>query len=154
MRNRSASKAVPGLLLFAILGLAGTAAGLDADYWRGGWRTPLGVPPHIYEFVIRGNRVTGVYCRNCSDATTIGFIDGTWDEQAGIDFTVSFARPDGRVQSVVKQHAMLADGRLIVTGVAGVRNGKPLTLGKDPRGPDPGAAPAYLFPPGTPPAQP
>jgi hypothetical protein len=50
--------------------------------------TPIGDEPHIYEFVIRGNRVTGVYCRSCSDASTIGFIDGTWDEKAGIDFTV------------------------------------------------------------------
>ena len=99
MRNRSASKTVPGLLLlsFATLVLAQPAAALNADYWRGGWRTPLGDEPHIYEFVIRGNRVTGVYCRNCSDATTIGFIDGTWDEKAGIDFTVTFANPDGSI---------------------------------------------------------
>ena len=121
MRTRSASKTMPGLLLlsFATLVLAQPAAALDADYWRGGWRTPLGDEPHIYEFVIRGNRVTGVYCRNCSDATTIGFIDGTWDEKAGIDFTVTFANPDGRIRSVDDQHAMLADGRLIVTGVGG-----------------------------------
>ena len=130
------------------------AAALDADYWRGGWRTPLGDEPHIYEFVIRGQRVTGVYCRNCSDATTIGFIDGTWNEKAGIDFTVTFANPDGRIRSVDKQHAMLADGRLIVTGSAGKRNGIALTLVKDPRGADPGGAPAYHLPPGTPPALP
>jgi hypothetical protein len=156
MRNRSASKTVPGLLmlLVATLVLAQPAAALDADYWRGGWRTPLGDEPHIYEFVIRGTAVTGVYCRNCSDAGTIGFIDGTWDEKAGIDFTVTFATPEGRIRSVDDQHAMLANGRLIVTGAAGARNGKPLTLVKDPRGPDPGAAPAYLFPPGTPPAPP
>ena len=156
MRNRSASKTVPGLLLlsFAILVLAQPAAALDADYWRGGWRTPLGDEPHIYEFVIRGNRVTGVYCRNCSDATTIGFIDGTWDEKAGIDFTVTFANPDGSIRSVDDQHAMLADGRLIVTGAGGIRNGNALTLVKDPRGADPGGAPAYHLPPGTPPALP
>ena len=126
MRNRSASKTVPGLLLLSLatLLLAQPAAALDADYWRGGWRTPLGDEPHIYEFVIRGSRVTGVYCRNCSDATTIGFIDGTWDEKAGIDFTVTFANPDGSIRSVDDQHAMLADGRLIVTGAAGMPNGK------------------------------
>ena len=156
MRNRSASTTGPGLLLlvFATLVPAQPAAALNADYWRGGWRTPLGDEPHVYEFVIRDNRVTGVYCRNCSDASTIGFIDGTWNEKAGIDFTVTFANPDGKVRSVAARHAMLADGRLIVTGAAGARNGKPLTLVKDPRGPDPGGAPAYLFPPGTPPAQP
>ena len=156
MRNRSGSKTVFGLLLasLASLVLAQPAAALNADYWRGGWRTPLGDEPHIYEFVIRGNRVSGAYCRNCSDATTIGFIDGTWDEKAGLDFTVTFANPDGKIRSVDKQHANLVDGQLIVTGAAGTRNGKPLTLVKDLRGPDPGGAPAYLYPPGTPPAPP
>jgi hypothetical protein len=154
MRTRSASNTVPRLLLLscATLMLAQPAAALNADYWRGGWRTPLGDEPHIYEFVIRGNRVSGVYCRNCSDATTIGFIDGTWDEKTGIDFTVSFANPDGRITSVNKRHAALMDGRLIVTG-AGIR-GNALTLIKDPRGADPGGAPAYHLPPGTPPAMP
>src|SRR5262245_23746677 len=121
MKTRSAAKTLQGLLLsLATLLLAQPAAALDADYWRGGWRTPLGDEPHIYEFVIRGNRVTGVYCRSCSDATTIGFIDGTWDEKTGIDFTVMFANPDGRITSVDKRHAALMDGRLIVTG-AGIR---------------------------------
>jgi len=142
------------LLSLATLLLAQPAAALDANYWRGGWRTPLGDEPHIYEFVIRGHQVTGVYCRSCSDATTIGFIDGTWDEKTGIDFTVTFANPDGKVRSVDKQHATLADGRLVVTGAAGRRNGSALTLMKDPRGPDPGGAPAYMLPPGTPPALP
>ena len=156
MRMRPTSKTLPGLLLLlcAPLVLAQPAAALDADYWRGGWRTPLGDEPHIYQFVIRGNRVTGVYCRNCSDATTIGFIDGRWDEKAGIDFRVTFANPDGSIRSVDDQRAMLADGRLVVTGAEGIRNGNALTLVKDPRGADPGGAPAYHLPPGTPPALP
>ena len=157
MRNRLASKTVQGplLVLFATLALAQPAAALNADYWRGGWRTPLGDEPHIYYFVIRGNQVTGAYCRSCSDATTMGFIDGTWDEKAGIAFTVTFANPDGRIRSVDKQQAMLAEGRLIVTGgTASIRNGKGLTLVKDPRRPDPGGAPAYYLPPGTPPVLP
>ena len=99
------------------------AAALNADYWRGAWRTPLGDAPHIYYFVIRGDRVSGVYCRSCSDATTMGFIDGTWSEKAG-------------------------------TKPAGKRNATALTLDKDPRGADPGGAPAYYLPPGTPPAVP
>src|SRR6187431_1034601 len=138
MRTRSASKTVPALLLlsFATLVLAQPAAALDADYWRGGWRTPLGDEPHIYEFVMRGSRVTGVYCRNCADASTIGFIDGTWNEKTGIDFTVTFANPDGSVRSVARQHATLAEGRLIVSGATGAPNGKALTLVKDPRGAD------------------
>ena len=156
MRDRSASTTVTGTAtaVVASLLLAQPAAALDANYWRGGWRTPLGDEPHIYEFVIRGNRVTGVYCRNCSDATTIGFIDGTWDEKTGINFTVTFANPDGSIRSVDDQRAMLADGRLIVTGSASARNANPLTLVKDPRGADPGGAPAYHLPPGTPPALP
>jgi hypothetical protein len=158
MRSRSISKGVHRLLLasLAILAVAQPAAALSADYWRGGWRSPLGGEPHIYEFVIRGARVTGVYCRNCSDATTIGFIDGTWDEKAGIDFTVTFANPNGSIKSVEKQHATLADGQLIVTGSAagGNRSRSALTLVKDPRGADPGGAPAYHLPPGTPPALP
>ena len=156
MRNRSASKSVPGLVLLALAALlpARAAAALDADYWRGGWRTPLGEEPHIYEFVIRGQRVTGVYCRNCADVTTIGFIDGTWNEKAGIDFKVTFANPNGSIRSVDDQHAMLVDGRLIVTGASSVPNGTALTLVKDPRGADPGGAPAYHLPPGTPPALP
>jgi len=148
-------KTVPGLFVLSLGILApAPAAALNADYWRGGWRTPLGDELHIYEFVIRGTRVTGVYCRNCSDATTIGFIDGTWDEKAGVNFTVTFAAPAGRILSADDQHAMLVDGRLIVTGVASIRNGKALTLVKDPRGADPGGAPAYHLPPGTPPALP
>jgi hypothetical protein len=138
------------LLSCAALLFAQTVAALNADYWRGGWRTPLGDEPQIYEFVIRGQRVTGVYCRNCADATTIGFIDGTWDEKAGIDFTVTFANTDGKIKSVDRQRGMLVDGRLVVT-----RAGTPSrTLIKDPRGADPGGAPAYHLPPGTPPALP
>src|SRR5262245_47059062 len=151
MKNRPASKIAKGTLRScATLLLAHPAAALNADYWRGGWRTPLGDAPHIYEFVIRGQRVTGVYCRNCSDATTIGFIDGTWDEKAGIDFTVTFATTDGKIRSVDRQHAMLVDGRLVAT------RGKQTSLAhtKVPRGADPGGAPAYHLPPGTPPALP
>src|SRR5215510_10989735 len=119
MKSGSASKIMKGMLLScATLLVAQPAAAHDADYWRGGWRTPLGDAPHIYEFVIRGTRVTGVYCRNCSDATTIGFIDGTWNENTGIAFTVTFANPEGRVTSKDDQHAMLVDGRLNVTGAA------------------------------------
>src|SRR5687767_12979907 len=154
--STSTARLVQRLLLssIAILLSAQPAAALTADYWRGGWRTPLGDEPHIYEFVIRGPRVTGVYCRSCSDATTIGFIDGKWDEKAGIDFTVTFANADGSIRSVDDQRAMLTGGRLIVTGSAGTRTGNALTLVKDPRGADPGGAPAYHLPPGTPPALP
>src|SRR5215510_10127913 len=140
MKNGFASEILKGMLVAGgILLLAQPAVALSADYWRGGWRTALGTEPHIYEFVIRGQRVTGVYCRNCSDATTIGFIDGTWDENTGIEFTVTFANPDGKIRSVDRQHAMLVDGRLVVTRTATKQTS--LTLIKDPRGADPGGAP-------------
>jgi hypothetical protein len=57
MRNRGLWKAAPAALLaFVTLVIAQPAAALNADYWRGGWRTPLGEAPQIYEFVIRGKR--------------------------------------------------------------------------------------------------
>jgi hypothetical protein len=156
MGNRRLSGTVRLLLLvsFSTLLLARPAAALNADYWRGGWRTPLGDAPHIYYFVIKGDRVSGAYCRSCSDATTIGFIDGRWDEKAGIDFTVTFARPDGTIASVQKHQARLVEGRLIVKRATGKSDAAELTLVKDPRGADPGGAPAYHLPPGTPPALP
>ena len=63
MRHRLGSRTVLGalLLLWRTLVFAQPAAALNADYWRVGWRTPLGDGPHIYEFLIRANRVTGVY---------------------------------------------------------------------------------------------
>ena len=100
MRKLLAWHTVGRLLLASVatLAFAQPAAALDADYWRGGWRTPLGESPHIYQFVIRGSRLTGVYCRNCSDATTIGFIDGTWDEKSGMTFKVTFPEPEWQRQ--------------------------------------------------------
>jgi hypothetical protein len=152
MTRYSAPLTVTTLLLVALatFGSARPAEALNADYWRGGWRTPLGEAPHIYYFVIRGAQVTGVYCRNCSDATTIGFIDGSWDEKTGIAFTVTVPNADGSTRSVDRQRAMLAEGRLTVTGGAAGRGGQGLTLIKDPRRPDPGGQPAYYLPPGTP----
>ena len=152
MTGYSAPLTVTTLLLFALatVGSARPAEALNADYWRGGWRTPLGQAPHIYYFVIRGAQVTGVYCRNCSDATTVGFIDGSWDEKTGIAFTVTVPNADGSIKSVDTQRAMLTDGRLTVTGGTSSRSGQGLTLIKDPRRPDPGGQPAYYLPPGTP----
>jgi len=140
------------LLAGAALTLGGTQAAfaLDADYWRGGWRTELGTDPHIYEFVIDGDTVQGFYCTNCADVTTVGFIDGTWSETDGLDYTVRFPNPDGTIHTTLTQHAMLEGGQITVTG-DGVEGD--LTLVKDPRGPDRGTRPIEMFPPGTPPTQ-
>jgi hypothetical protein len=59
-------------LLGLALTLAWPAAAQNADDYRGGWRTDEG-DPHVYEFSIRGDRVRGVYCTRCSDATTLAF---------------------------------------------------------------------------------
>ncbi len=64
------------LLLLAAWGLAHTAgAQIDADDYRGGWRTDKG-EAHVYEFSIRGDNVRGIYCTYCADATTLAFVDG------------------------------------------------------------------------------
>ncbi|MGZ9812302.1 hypothetical protein ACXN5S_17710 [Pseudoroseicyclus sp. H15] len=128
---------------------ASAALALDADYWRGGWRTELGSDmPHIYEFVIRGSDVSGIYCADCNDMTTMGLIDGTWDEEAGIDFTVTFPNADGTVASISEQHAMLQNGQIQITGEA------ERTLIKDPRGPNVGGMPIHILPPGREPLSP
>lgn len=131
-----------------LLGGMQAAFALDADYWRGGWRTELGTEPHIYQFVIEDDTVTGFYCENCADVTTVGFIDGTWDEEEGIEFTVRFPDPDGTIHTTHAQHAMLEGSQITVTG-DGIDGDRILI--KDPRGPEPGASPIEMYPPGTPP---
>jgi hypothetical protein len=140
-----------GLLTGLILvGSAQGAMALDADYWRGGWRTELGTEPHIYQFIIEGEKVSGFYCTSCSDATTIGFIDGTFSEADGINYTVRFPEPDGTIHTTLTQQASLAGGQLSVSG-DGFADG--LTLIKDPRGPEPGGSAIEMYPPGTPPTE-
>ena len=46
----------------AAAGLLGAPASAeDADWYRGGWRTDAG-EPRVYQFVIRGDAVTGYTC--------------------------------------------------------------------------------------------
>ena len=84
--------------LIVIIGLllvgAQAASAQSADRYRGGWRTDDS-DPHTYEFSIRGERVRGIYCTLCSDATTLAFIDGTLGAD-GLTFVVTHVRPDGR----------------------------------------------------------
>jgi hypothetical protein len=122
-----------GLLLAA----AQTAAAQSADRYRGGWRTD-DADPHTYEFSIRGERVRGIYCTLCSDATTLAFIDGTLGAD-GLTFVVTHVRPDGRTAYQDKASARIEGDRLIVTGTSGApRGGKfQRTLSRDARGPDP-----------------
>jgi hypothetical protein len=120
------------LLLLLSLGLACTAAAQngDADDYRGGWRTDKG-EPHTYEFSIRGDKVRGIYCTWCADATTLAFIDGTFGPE-GIAFVVTHVNADGSTAYTERSTAKFDHGKLIVTGGKFVR-----TLIKDSRGPDP-----------------
>ena len=77
-------------LVLATLAWAQSAA-TDADDYRGGWRTNQG-EAHTYEFSIRGDRVRGIYCTYCADATTLAFVDGTFGA-GGLSFVVTHVNP-------------------------------------------------------------
>src|SRR5688500_476029 len=125
------------VLLVALLAFANTAAGQSADDYRGGWRTDGG-EAHTYEFSIRGDKVRGIYCTYCADATTLAFVDGTLGPD-GLTFEVTYVRADGSTAYKDTARARFANDTLTVTGTAGgPRGGKfERVLIKDPRGPDP-----------------
>jgi hypothetical protein len=125
------------IVVCVFLAAAQTAAAQSADRYRGGWRTDDS-DPHTYEFSIRGERVRGIYCTLCSDATTLAFIDGTLGAD-GLTFVVTHVRPDGRTAYQDKGTARIEGDRLLVTGTSGApRGGKfQRTLYRDARGPDP-----------------
>jgi hypothetical protein len=139
----------PIVIILVLLAGAHTAAAQSADRYRGGWRTDDS-DPHTYEFSIRGERVRGIYCTLCSDATTLAFIDGTLGPD-GITFVVTHVRPDGRTAYQDKAVARIEGDRLIVSGTSGApRGGKfQRTLYRDSRGPDPLAVPVAWLPDAT-----
>src|SRR5215208_4544874 len=104
-----------------LLAVAHTAAAQSADRYRGGWRTDDS-DLHVYEFSIRGERVRGIYCTLCSDASTLAFIDGMLGPD-GITFVVTHVRPDGRTEHQDKATARIEGDRLIVAGTSGVSRG-------------------------------
>jgi hypothetical protein len=120
-----------------LLWLACAAAAQDADDYRGGWRTEKG-EAHIYEFSIRGDKVRGITCTYCADATTLAFIDGTFGAN-GITFAVKHVKADGRTEYEDHATARFDHGNLIVSGTSGANGGARFerTLIKDRRGPDP-----------------
>ena len=137
------------ILIVLLLAGAQTASAQNADRYRGGWRTDDS-DPHTYEFSIRGERVRGIYCTLCSDATTLAFIDGTLGPD-GITFVVTHVRPDGRTAYQDKASARFEGDRLIVSGTSGApRGGKfQRTLYRDSRGPDPLPVPVAWLPDAT-----
>lgn len=136
---------------FVALAISCAASAESADYYRGGWRTERGVP-QVYEFVIRGSAVSGIYCTQCADGTTLAAIDGKFDEQDGLAFTVRFLRPDGTVASEDRLWARLDGGKLDIVGTRGTDGTKIEQIAiKDSRGPTPGGYPQAILPPGSPP---
>jgi hypothetical protein len=125
------------LLLLAAWVLARVAAAQDPDDYRGGWRTENG-EAHTYEFSIRGNKVRGIDCTYCADATTLAFVDGSFGPD-GITFIVTHVNPDGSTAYEDQARARFDRGKLIVTGTSGgsVGGNFERILIKDPRGPDP-----------------
>jgi hypothetical protein len=145
-------KNVVTVTVVAMLGLARVAAGAeaDADDYRGGWRTGAG-EAHTYEFSIRGDRVRGIYCTYCADATTLAFVDGTFGPD-GLSFEVTYVKPDGSTAYKDRAIARFDAGRLIVTGTSGAPGGGRFerVLIKDPRGPDPLPVIVSVLPKGPP----
>ncbi|MEO5923355.1 MAG: hypothetical protein ABIR70_05965 [Bryobacteraceae bacterium] len=134
--------------LLLSLSLITFANAQSADDYRGGWRTDeKPAAQHTYEFSIRGDVVRGIYCTRCSDATTLAFIDGKLTP-AGLTFTVTHVRPDGKTEFQDRATAKVDRGNLIVTGTSGAKGGGNFTwtMIKDPRGPDPLPIPIIMLP--------
>jgi hypothetical protein len=125
------------VLLLAAWGLGQSAFAQDADDYRGGWRTEKG-EAHTYQFSIRGDKVRGIYCTYCADATTLAFIEGQFGAD-GITFAVTHVKGDGSTAYQDKATAKFDHGSLIVSGTSGAAGGGKFqrTLIKDSRGPDP-----------------
>jgi hypothetical protein len=126
-----------GFAQTAIAQNVGNDAAQNADDYRGGWRTDQG-EAHTYEFSIRGDKVRGIYCTYCADATTLAFVDGTFGAD-GITFTVTHVNADGGTAYQDTAVARFDHGHLIVSGTSGAPGGGKFerTMIKDPRGPDP-----------------
>ena len=143
-------RAIGCVLAGSALVAGSAAAAEDADWYRGGWRTDGG-EPHVYQFVIRGDKVTGYYCTHCADGTTLAALEGTFDEDEGIAFTIRHLDLDGSTRSTDRARARLADGKLLVRGMrAGGEAFEHATI-KDPRGPTPGPYVQSILPPNAPP---
>jgi hypothetical protein len=138
-------RAVASIAASAALAGSSPAFAEGADWYRGGWRTEAG-EPHVYQFVIRGAEVTGFHCTRCADGTTLAPLEGTFDEDEGLAFTIRHLTPDGATASQERLRARLVDGRLVVSG-----SGTEHVAIKDPRGPTPSPYPVRILPPNAPP---
>jgi hypothetical protein len=136
------------MLFLATLAAAQTAAALNADDYRGGWEATSNGTEHVYNFSIRGDKVTGIYCTDCSNATTLAFVDG----KLGVDamtFVVNHVRDDGSTAYLDHVTARIDGDHLAVEGRAGGTGGGHFqwAMHKDPRGPVPaGTVPGAALP--------
>src|SRR5690606_19264708 len=140
------------LAMAAALGLAVSApvSAEDADWYRGGWRTDAG-EPRVYQFVIRGDRVTGYHCTHCADGTTLSPLEGSFDEDRGISFTIRYLNVDGSLKGLEHQSGRLVDGKLVLSGPRVDGEIIETVTIKDPRGPTPGPYVQSILPPNAPP---
>lgn len=114
------------------------ARALDADSVRGGWEVSIAGVEHVYQFMIRGERVIGVYCTRCTDATDVAFLEGRVEAQ-DIRFVVTHLHADGSTAYTDTATARIAHGHLQVSGRLGGPAGGTFqwAMHKDPRGPTP-----------------
>jgi hypothetical protein len=100
---------------------------------------------------IRGDKVRGIYCTWCADATTLAFVDGSFGPD-GITFVVTHVKANGSTAYQDKATAKFDHGNLIVTGTSDAPGGGKFerTLVKDPRGPDPIPVIVSVLPKGPP----
>src|SRR5690348_3371270 len=106
-----AVRAIIGVLATGIALAAPSAAWAEsADYYRGGWRTDA-ADPHVYQFVSRGAKVTGFTCTQCADGTTLAPLEGTFDEDEGLIFTIRHLAADGATTAQDQLRARLSEGR-------------------------------------------
>src|SRR5258708_395336 len=109
------------VIFLVAFGLVEAGASQTADDYRGGWRTGKG-EAHTYEFSIHGDKVRGIYCTYCADATTLAFVDGSFGAD-GISFVVTHVKANGGITYQDKAMARFDHGNLIVTGSSGAPGG-------------------------------
>lgn len=135
------------LALLSLLAAAPMAMALQAAEVRGGWEAYVNGVEHIYEFKVRGDQVTGIYCTDCSDAETLAFVNGKLDA-SGLSFVVTHVRDDGSTNYQEHVRGTVRNGVLTVMGRGDGAGDAQFewTMHRDPRGPapalPPGAAPA------------
>lgn len=151
-RKRLVGHALAVTLLWSA-GLS-SAWALDPDSVRGGWEVRIGGVEHIFQFMIRGDQVIGVFCSQCTDATDMAFLEGRVEPQ-DIRFRVTHLQPDGTPAFFDTGTARIQDGHLVVSGQLGGPRGGSFrwAMHKDPRGPTPlGTRPRAVLPQVTAPA--